>query len=37
MENENKNPEYVICRGYCCGVHAGYIKEREGNGNTGII
>lgn len=22
---------YVICRGYYCGVHAGYIKEREGN------
>ena len=28
---------YVICRGYYCGVHAGYIKERESNGNTGII
>ena len=24
-------PEYVICRGYYCGVHAGYIMEREGN------
>lgn len=22
---------YVICRGYYCGVHAGYLKEREGN------
>ena len=31
MENENKNAVYVICRGYYCGVHAGYIKEREGN------
>ena len=31
MENEKKNPEYVICRGYYCGVHAGYFKEREGN------
>lgn len=26
-----KNHEYVICRGYYCGVHAGYIKERDGN------
>ena len=31
MENEKKNAVYVICRGYYCGVHAGYIKEREGN------
>ena len=30
MEKTTK-PEYVICRGYYCGVHAGYIKEREGN------
>ena len=22
---------YVICRGYYCGVHAGYLKERDGN------
>lgn len=29
--NDLKNNEYVICRGYYCGVHAGYIKEREGN------
>lgn len=37
MKNEKKNAEYVIFSGYYCGVHAGYIKEREGNGNTGII
>lgn len=30
MEKTTK-PEYVICRGYYCGVHAGYIKERNGN------
>lgn len=30
MEKTTKT-EYVICRGYYCGVHAGYIKEREGN------
>ena len=29
--NDFKTNEYVICRGYYCGVHAGYIKEREGN------
>ena len=22
---------YVICRGYYCGVHAGYLKEHDGN------
>ncbi|PBC73073.1 DUF6948 domain-containing protein [Fibrobacter intestinalis] len=22
---------YVICRGYYCGVHAGYLKKRDGN------
>lgn len=22
---------YVICRGYYCGVHAGYLKEHNGN------
>ena len=27
MENEKKNAVYVICRGYYCGVHAGYIEE----------
>ena len=27
----NEKAVYVICRGYYCGVHAGYIKEREGN------
>jgi len=29
-----KNTEglpYVICRGYYCGVHAGYLKEHDGN------
>ena len=31
MENEKKNDGYVICRGYYCGVHAGYLKERDGN------
>lgn len=31
MGNEKKNDGYVICRGYYCGVHAGYLKEREGN------
>lgn len=37
MKNEKKNAVYVICRGYYCGVHAGYLKERDGNGDTGII
>ena len=23
--------KYVICRGYYCGVHAGYLKEQDGN------
>ena len=23
--------KYVICRGYYCGVHAGYLKEHDGN------
>lgn len=31
MKNEKKNAVYVICRGYYCGVHAGYLKERDGN------
>ena len=31
MENEKKKAVYVICRGYYCGVHAGYIKDRDGN------
>ena len=31
MEKTIENNAYVICRGYYCGVHAGYIKEREGN------
>lgn len=31
MEKTIENNVYVICRGYYCGVHAGYIKEREGN------
>lgn len=22
---------FVICRGYYCGVHAGYLKDRDGN------
>lgn len=22
---------YVICRGYYCGVHAGYLKKQDGN------
>lgn len=22
---------YVICRGYYCGVHAGYLKKHDGN------
>ena len=29
-----KNTEglpYVICRGYYCGVHAGYLKDHDGN------
>lgn len=25
---------YVICRGYYCGVHAGYLKEHDGNHAT---
>ena len=31
MKKSKKKAAYVICRGYYCGVHAGYIKEREGN------
>ena len=23
--------DYVICRGYYCGVHAGYLKKQDGN------
>ena len=23
--------KFVICRGYYCGVHAGYLKEHDGN------
>ena len=23
--------KYVICRGYYCGVHAGYLKNQDGN------
>lgn len=23
--------KYVICRGYYCGVHAGFLKEHDGN------
>lgn len=23
--------KYVICRGYYCGVHAGYLKQHDGN------
>ena len=23
--------QYVICRGYYCGVHAGYLKSQDGN------
>lgn len=26
--------KYVICRGYYCGVHAGYLKEHDGNHAT---
>lgn len=25
---------YVICRGYYCGVHAGYLKDHDGNHAT---
>ena len=31
MKKSKKKAAYVICRGYYCGVHAGYINEREGN------
>ena len=31
MKKSKKKAAYVICRGYYCGVHAGYIKERDGN------
>lgn len=31
MKKSKKKAEYVICRGYYCGVHAGYIKDRDGN------
>lgn len=31
-ENETLDGmKYVICRGYYCGVHAGYLKEHNGN------
>lgn len=26
--------DYVICRGYYCGVHAGYLKKHDGNHAT---
>ena len=31
MKKSKKKAVYVICRGYYCGVHAGYIKEKDGN------
>ena len=31
MKKSNKKAVYVICRGYYCGVHAGYIKKIDGN------
>ena len=31
MKKSKKKAAYVICRGYYCGVHAGYIKKRECN------
>ena len=31
MKKSKKKAVYVICRGYYCGVHAGYLKEKDGN------
>ena len=36
MNNDNEieinaAEKYVICRGYYCGVHAGYLKKHDGN------
>ena len=31
LETNTDGLPYVICRGYFCGVHAGYLKKHNGN------